>query len=260
MAKFSLTDQQTKDFARGGMLRLPSYFSTKTMTPIAVAIWKDLDKRFGIKSEKRESWSKERPAQFQGLVRSGAFDALGEGLSALADAFLGEGTWMRPRHFCQPLVTFPSAHWDVPHSVWHVDLPPSDPETPLPCVRTFVLLEAVEAKGGGTGYVEGSHRVIADLARQAPEELRSTDVKHLLGNEPWFAALLSQGEEDRERRFMTEGSVVRDVSVHFKETIGDQGDVYVMHPAMLHTITPNIRERPRMMLGQSFYRGSTRSD
>jgi hypothetical protein len=248
---FSLSPEQAAEFARAGMLRIPCYFSERTMAEMAGRIWADLSVRFGIDRGRHETWTKERPAQFQVLTESGAFDGLAPGLQALADAFLGEGAWERPRHVCLPLVTFPTGSWEVPHTMWHVDLPADDTITRPQVVRVFVLLDRVEAKGGGTCYVEGSHRVIADRAAEVKQRLRSADVKDVLRQDAWFAALFSAETANRERRFMSDGGLAWRASVRVKETVGDAGDAYVMHPAMLHTAAPNGRDTPRMMLGQS---------
>ena len=255
MAAFSVTQQQISEFDRTGMLRIPKFFPQHTMAELAEKVWTDLYKRFGIDRRQPDTWTKQRPAQFQALMRSGAFDGLVGGLTAIADAFLGKDNWERPRHVGQPLVTFPTGAWDVPHSMWHVDLPATRSPSELSIIRVFTLLEPVRPRGGGTCYVEGSHRVVADRAGFAGERLRSQDVKALLFNEePWFAALFSRDTEDRERYFMIEGGVARGIEVRVREIVGETGDAYVMHPSLLHTIAPNALDRPRLMLVQPLAR------
>ena len=252
---FTLTQDQIVEFELAGMLRIPSFFPRQTMSEMADRIWTDLHKRFGIDRQRSDTWTKERPAQFQKLIRNGAFDALGDSLSAIADALLGSGVWDRPRHLGQPLVTFPSGAWDVPHSMWHLDLPATASVGALPIVRVFALLEPVRPRGGGTCYVEGSHRVIADRARLAGESLRSVDIKALLlAEEPWFAALFSRETGNREQRFMIDGGLARGIAVHVREIVGEAGDAFVMHPSLLHTIAPNALDRPRMMVVQPLVR------
>lgn len=250
-AGFSLTQEQRAEFRRAGMLHIPAHFDHRTMADMTDKVWADLGKRFGIIREDRNTWTTERPAQYQALVRSGTFRALEPGFAAIADALLGKGSWERP-HLGQPLVTFPTGDWSVPHTVWHIDLPPTGSVDNLSTIRIFVLFEPVRPKGGGTCYVEGSHHVIESLAAQSREPLRSAAVKDLLATqEPWFAALFAPGEENREQRFMIDNGMARGIQVRVKETLGEAGDVYVMHPAMLHTIAPNALDRPRMMLGQT---------
>ncbi|HKD24031.1 MAG TPA: phytanoyl-CoA dioxygenase family protein [Rhizomicrobium sp.] len=248
---FSLSPEQAAEFERAGMLHIPNFFPRRTMADMAARIWANLSARFGIDRARRETWTKERPAQFQALIESGAFDGLAPGLHTIADAFLGEDAWEPPSHICLPLVTFPSGGWDVPHTMWHIDQPPEDTIARPQIVRVFVLLEQVGAKGGGTCYVEGSHRVIADRAAALRQRLRSAEVKDVLKQDAWFAALFSAQAGNRESRFMSDGGLAWSVPVRVKETVGEPGDVYVMHPAMLHTAAPNGLNVPRMMLGQS---------
>jgi len=258
---FSLTQEQIAEFERAGMLRVPNFFPQQTMSEMAGKIWTDLYARFGIDRHRPDTWTKERPAQFQKLIRFGAFDALGDSLAVIADALLGSGAWDRPRHIGLPLVTFPTGAWDVPHAMWHLDLPATGSVGKLPIVRAFALLEPVRPRGGGTCYVEGSHRVIADRARAASESLRSADVKGLLqAEEPWFAALFSQESKNREQRFMIDGGLARGIEVRVREIVGDTGDAFVMHPSLLHTIAPNALDRPRLMLVQPLVRRGWNQD
>lgn len=248
---FSLSAEQVAAFERAGMLRIQGYFARPLMSEMADRIWADLRTRFHIDRLQRETWTTERPAQFQSLIGAGAFDGLGPGLAAIADAVFGEGALERPRHFGLPLVTFPTGAWDVPHTMWHIDLPSTEFDRALSAVRVFVLLEPVLPKGGGTCYVEGSHRVLQSLTADCGRSLRSQEVRTLLiESEPWFAALFSSDQENREQRFMGDAGVARGVEIRVRETIGEPGDIYVMHPAMLHTAAPNARDRPRMMLAQ----------
>lgn len=253
---FTLSPEQRAAFEHEGVLRLPGFFPNDLIAPMAGRLWADLEKRFAIDRDRPETWARQRPAQFQALIRTGAFDALGPRIGALADAFLGTGNWEVPKHFGQPLVTFPTGGWDVPHTMWHLDVPPTACVDGLPFIRVFTFLEPVRPHGGGTCYVAGSHRVMIDRARHAAgERLRSADVRVLMRREePWFAALFSRHVAERERRFMSEGGVARGVEVRVREMLGEPGDAIVMHPAMLHAIAPNGLDRPRLMLVQALPR------
>lgn len=251
---FTLSSEQRAAFDHEGVLRIPGLFPADQIAAMADLLWADLGKRFGMQRDRPESWTDERPAKYQALIRAGAFDALGPRIVAVADAFLPGGNWEIPKHFGLPLVTFPTGPWDVPHSTWHVDVPPSDCLGGLPVFRVFTFLEPVLARGGGTCYVAGSHRVMIDRARHAAagERLRSADIKALLRREePWFAALFAPGGGSRERRFCVDVGVARGIEVHVREMTGEPGDAVVMHPAMLHAVAPNGRNRPRLMLTQA---------
>lgn len=256
---FTLSFEQRAAFDHEGVLRIPGLFPTDQIAPMADRLWADLWERLGIDRDRPETWTHKRPAQYQALIRTGAFDALGPRIGAVADAFLGAGHWEIPKHFGQPLVTFPTGPWNVPHTMWHLDVPPTDCLSGLPVLRVFTFLEPVLPHGGGTCYVEGSHRVMIDRARHAAvgEQLRSADVKKVMRREePWFAALFAPGGGERERRFVVEGGIARGIEVRVREMTGAPGDAIVMHPAMLHTIAPNGRNRPRLMLVQALPRSA----
>jgi ectoine hydroxylase-related dioxygenase (phytanoyl-CoA dioxygenase family) len=126
----------------------------------------------------------------------------------------------------------------------------------MPEIRTFVILETLESRGGGTCYIEGSHRVAMSRAEQSPDQLfRSADMKKLLqAEEAWFAALFDKKTPDRVRRFIEEGGEARGIKVKVKEITGEPGDAFIMHPAMFHTIANNERQTPRLMLVQPLSR------
>src|SRR5262245_64134491 len=123
---FVLRDAQRAEFESNGVLRLPGFVPAAHVTPMASAIWADLTERYDIERDRRDTWTVERPGHFQALIKSGAFDALGACYGAIADAFLGAGRWIKPKHFGQPLVTFRTGAWNVPHKMWHFDVPPTD--------------------------------------------------------------------------------------------------------------------------------------
>lgn len=246
------------EFERTGVFRLRGFYDAAETAAMADALWADLGRRYGIARGRPESWTKERPAQFLALARSGAFRALGSvRLAALADAMLGAGAWSRPRYWGGPLVTFPNGVWDVPHAVWHLDYPGTGSIEAPPAIRVFTFLEAVTPRGGGTLYIAGSHRVVADLVQSIGPGaiMRSADVKAVLAvGDPWLAGLFKPDGGDRVQRFMIEEGWARGLPVRVEEMTGEPGDLIVMHPFVLHTVAPNELDAPRMMLVQSLNR------
>jgi hypothetical protein len=238
-----LTPALADEYDREGVVRVPGAIPTRDVAALAATLWRKLDAR-----PRREA----RPSQLSS--RTGEFDAMASPtVRALLDEVLPG--WKEPDRWGLPLVSFHTgeAEWDVPHAQWHVDLGAHPGEYPI--ARIFAVLEPSRPRGGGTGYVAGSHRLIEALATRAGRPLRSAEVKRLLAERsPWFAALFSaQPREDRVRRFVEEGAEVDGVAVQVREMLGEPGDVILMHPLMLHATMPNVRDTPRMMLGQFVY-------
>ena len=255
---FTLTAEQREAFGREGVLRLPGFYPADLVNPMADAIWEDARQRFGVERDRPETWPPTRIGQHAKLRKRGVFDPLGTAqLRALGDAFLGAGTWDPPRHWGQPLlVSFPAGKWDVPHNVWHLDLPAADYTEALPMIRFFAFLAPVRPRGGGTPYIEGSHLAVMDRARAAGpgETLRSAELRKALEREePWLADLLKPGGEDRVAQFMRKSGVMRGFPVRVGEMTGEPGDLIVMHPAMIHSVANNALDQPRLVGAITLY-------
>lgn len=110
-----LTPEQYDAFDQLGVVRLPGFYPASDIHAMANRLWADIERRFGMLRDRPDSWTIAGPAQFQALVRSGAFDALGSPeMAKLADALLDAGAWDPPAHWGTPLVTFPTPNWGLP--------------------------------------------------------------------------------------------------------------------------------------------------
>jgi hypothetical protein len=194
-----------------------------------------------------------RPSRTAGLVKTLGFEEVWTPqLSRVLDALLGAGAWVVPRCAGQLLaVTYPAAAgaWRLPHQVWHLDYMAPGAARALPGIQVFLCVDRVAPRAGGTLVACGTHRRIDALRlRAGPEwEGRSADVrKRLRADSPWFRALCSlRAGEDREARFM---ACAYDAGLQVVELAGDAGDVFVMHPWLLHAPSENHGERPRLVL------------
>jgi hypothetical protein len=66
---------------------------------------------------------------------------------------------------------------------------------------------------------------------------------------PWFRELCSvRPGEDRVARFMDDSVRFEGVALQVIELAGEPGDVFVMHPWMIHNLSPNCGARPRLVL------------
>jgi hypothetical protein len=256
-----LSQHHRDQFLTTGVVRLQGVVPRSAAAAMADRLWETLAGQHGMIRDRPETWTKERPAQFRDLRHSGAFaDMASPSLTALLDDLFGEGGWKPPTHWGQPLVTFPTgrAAWSVPHAAWHLDIPPGQVLEPWPdYIRIFTFLAPLEPGGGGTVYVSGSHRVVMQLMANAPrrDRIRSATISGALRLEsPWIAALCSPNDDpQRTARFTQTGSKVRGIDLHVGEMTGQPGDVILMHPATLHSLSPNCRTTPRLMLAESVY-------
>lgn len=171
--------------------------------------------------------------------------ASGEALAAASALVDGRPVFPMSRH---PglLFTLPNATtWRLPHQHWHLDMPRLA-DGGVPGVQIFAFLETVEPGGGGTLAVTGSHRLGNTGVR-----ISSGDLRKQLKQEPYFAALMSNQPGDR-LHFLHEVGHVGDVELQVVEMTGAAGDVYFMDLRVFHTIAPNARPIPRIMLTQRY--------
>jgi hypothetical protein len=237
---FTAADAET--YARDGVVRLAGAIPIRDIETMVAALRRKLAAR-----PQRTA----RPSKLSS--RTGEFDAMASpAVRAVLDALLGQ--WEEPAHWGLPLVSFHTgeAAWDVPREHWHIDLGARPGE--LRVARIFAILAPSRPRGGGTGYVAGSHRLFEALFAQSGVQPSAQGRRRLEARSPWFAALSSRRDSgERIRRFMEDGDELDGVPVRVCEMLGEPGDVLVMHPLMLHAPTANVLASPRMMLTQFVY-------
>ncbi|MBI1199161.1 MAG: hypothetical protein GC203_14975 [Phenylobacterium sp.] len=238
-----LTPSLMETYARDGVVRLPGAVPARDAEAMAETIRRKL-------ADRRDRSA--RPSKLSS--RSGEFDAMASpAVRAALDVLLGG--WEEPDHWGLPLVSFHTGEkaWDVPHRHWHYDLGARPGDRNF--ARPFVILAPLAPQGGGTGYVEGSHRLLQAMVEAEGRALPSAQARgRLEARSPWFAALSSPGPDaDRIARFMEDGAELDGVRVRVGEMTGDPGDVILMHPLTLHAPTPNVLRAPRMVLTQFVY-------
>jgi ectoine hydroxylase-related dioxygenase (phytanoyl-CoA dioxygenase family) len=125
-------------------------------------------------------------------------------------------------------------------------------------VQVFLIVDRVEAHGGGTLVIEGTHRSIDHIRRRegpgfagASSELR----RALRRDVPWLREVWSvRPGEDRIARFLGVRQEHEGVGLRVVEMTGEPGDVFVMHPWMLHAPSLNASARARVMVTERFRR------
>ncbi len=250
-----LTVEQLAELEVRGFVRVPSAVDATDASDMEARVWAWLEMRDGIDRHDRGTWPVE-VAKLQPLRKAEVFNGfLNERTSEIAEALLGAG-WHQFGVSPQALLSFPTdASWELPHKLWHFDLPARGPVTGFDALRFLGFVNDVGPRGGGTLVVEGSHQLVRNLvARSAGHDAgKSADVRRALArSSAWFAALSIPGGE-RIERFMQDGDVVDGVDVRVVELTGAPGDLVVMHPWVMHNISMNVADTPRMMTSFSMF-------
>jgi hypothetical protein len=207
-----LSSAQIDELNRRGFTYVHSLISPAQAAAIEDRIWSFLARR-GVDRTDRATWPSEGlMSGVQGLRQARVFAPFTNAeLIAIVDQLLGSGTWTKPQQEGQALISFPQGEpWEIPHKVWHFDLPAKGPTDCLHAVRLFGYAATVEPRGGATLLVEGSHELVRKMVERSSRGNagQSADVrKRLAAHSPWFKSLTSAGE-DRITRLMLDGDEV----------------------------------------------------
>lgn len=248
-----LTRLQVSEFEQQGLIRLPRAVPAALALAMRDRLWAFLSVMHGRRQEDPVTWKQlDGRTRFKVLMRTGAFDELGEHLAAPVTDLLGPGSWNPPAHWGHPLVTFPDAgrEWAIPATGWHVDSHQWSAGQ-VPGLVAFTFLGEVLPRGGGTLVMPGSHRLTWQLCQRAGGFMSTGEMKSVLaGGHAWFAGLWREpvSSGDQLRRYLGDGAVVDGTHVRVAELCGEPGDVVLMNPRVLHVAAPNALTTPRMML------------
>ena len=281
-----MTETQYRQiFETDGVVCVRGLLSSSVVEEMRAYLWEHLLERGGLSRTKPESWGPGGHLKLEELVgalRPGAsvqpklwevggapiFQPLQGALSQAVKAVFGYAAW-EPADECgglpMPALPLPEASWNVPHAAWHADEPAFASENQPRGLLAFAFLDTVAHQGGGTMVLAGSHRRIMKLAEKhaTPENEESCaltcDVStvQLAKQEPWMAELLTEGGDatGRVQRFMTQGCVSDGVPMRVVECTGEPGDITLMDPRCLHTLSANIATRPRLVMRMLCMRG-----
>ena len=243
-------------FATRGYVSLENAFPSEAALAMQDTMWRELNEEFGIARDDRSTWRtpahdlrrcKNDPAQ-EAMNTPRLLDA--------CNALLDAGTWRPLTSWGRVLVTFPNdadEPWAVPTEVWHWDCELGENVERVERLTVITFFSEVEARGGGTVIVEGSHRLLQNFFDAlTPDERRlghRTLRKKLLAWDPWLQRLggLEPTPTDRNRYLMEATHNVRGAPVRVVELTGSPGDAYICHPLTLHATSANHREWPRFM-------------
>lgn len=255
-----LTPEQIDEFERLGVVRVPGLIARDDAERMCARVWKALEHACGARRHDPRTWNAERITGMRPLKKTENFPEIGNAaVRAVCDQLLGRGNWEAPERWASLLVSFPNSRepWELPHQTWHLDYPVSPEMRGIFALRVFTVIAPLGAHGGGTLMAAGSPRLFDRIAaREGTPRLHSADArKTLIREHPWFRELCSKdGDVGRVHRFMDAPSMVDGVEVRVVEVTGEPGDAYLMHPWMLHNLSPNCAPTPRIQLNTTVYR------
>lgn len=251
-ARPKLSTAQIDEFHERGLIKLGGFYPAQVMAPMRAAIWAFLQKRDGIKEAAPSTWPSGPLSKLAKLNAAAAFDPLDtekmqQGLSPLVSGhpvqpFPGGG-------HRQALITFPDAEkWCLPHAMWHTDLPHAPGRSTPQGLQTFICLDEVAPQGGGTLVLTGSHRVHVG----AQGQIASGQFKKLFEKQSAYAAALFDKNTPNRNTLLKEAGSYEGIALQPIELTGQAGDVYIMDMRCLHTLSPNVLDKPRRVVTQRF--------
>ena len=256
-----LSQEEKESFVKWGFVKIDALIPNEVVDPIREAVLDRL-RRHGFWGE--EGWEAPADAEAEKKLRNTIKEISRSSkslrpiltervLSYARNLVSGDEVEMSPP-ITQFLFTAPRSYvmnhdgrwngeWEVPRSIWHLDMPRSRSIGP-PGPEMFTFLNKVEPKGGGTLILAGSHRLLNDV-----DYLSSKGVKRKLKRHAYFRELTGKGDGDRSR-FLEEIGYIDNVPVKVVELTGDPGDVYFVDLRLLHSLGANTSDQPRMMIAQ----------
>jgi ectoine hydroxylase-related dioxygenase (phytanoyl-CoA dioxygenase family) len=262
-----LSMNQIDALQRNGLVKLEGAVARADAEAMANRVWRALAKSKGIVRGRPDTWKAARLSGLNAIPKSENFPEIASpSICAALDDVLGRGNWSRPARWGSILVCFPESDgaWDVPHQVWHLDYPPPRKLNEMFLARIFVCLADLAPRGGATLALTGSHRMIEQLATDPNLDLEhSRDARiELTRRSEWIRSLCSSTPGvDRVAEFMRKSGDADGVELRVVELTGAAGDAWLMHPLMLHALSPNCATTPRMVLSSTVHRaGVTSSD
>ena len=256
-----LSQEEKESFVKWGFVKIDALIPNEVVDPIREAVLDRL-RRHGFWG--KEGWEAPADAEAEKKLRNTIKEISRSSkslrpiltervLSYARDLVSGDEVEMSPP-ITQFLFTAPRSYvmnhdgrwngeWEVPRSIWHLDMPRSRSIGP-PGPEMFTFLNKVEPKGGGTLILAGSHRLLNDV-----DYLSSKGVKRKLKRHAYFRELTGKGDGDRSR-FLEEIGDIDNVPVKVVELTGDPGDVYFVDLRLLHSLGANTSDQPRMMIAQ----------
>ncbi len=247
-----LSPEQLKQFADAGVVKLEGLLAPSVTQTLLDEIQAGASEhgmyRDGDWHCEPAAW----PAAAPDWAKKATQDALPsvetEIIQSVVDQLMAGIPQHRNYQSAQLLFTLPNGpQWTVPHSMWHLDMPRLN-DGSMPGVQMFAMIDDVLPGGGGTLVVAGSHRLINDEGYVKLKEVKKKLLKY-----DFFEQLLSADDSIDRNAFLSPGMQADEVALQVIELCGSRGDVFFTDLRVLHTLSRNAREQPRIMATRRFH-------
>jgi hypothetical protein len=218
-----LTPAQIDEFIETGVAVLRGGFSPEVAEQCRTRIWTAV----GMNPDARSTWTKPL-IHVQQCPDDGPFATIhNPRLDGAIDDLLGAGRYDPVVGFGWWPIAFPGFDmppWRLPDSGWHIDGTNfrHHVDSSNQGLLSLFIFSEIQPGDGGTAYVPGSHAATARI---------------LLESEP-----LGLEHEELTRRVTCQVDKSRGI-----EATGMPGDVFLLHPFMLHARSPNTGSRVRFI-------------
>ncbi len=250
-----LSAEQRASFDERGIVRLPGAVARVSQRRFATRCSPGSRRAASRPSRRLRASRSTRRSSRASRTRTASRRSGARACVSAIDEILGAGAWHVPKHAGQLLsmpYPLPGASWALPHKIWHLDYRAPGAVKSIPGLQLFLCVDRVEPRAGGTLVAAGTPRLVDAIRERAGPEWpgSSAEVRRALSHGvPWFRELCSlRAGEDRVARFMERSASFDGVSLQVVELAGEPGDVFVMHPWMVHNLSPNCGARPRLVL------------
>ena len=221
------------------------------------AIWADLMVRHDV-TQDSSTWHGQY-MNFGATALQGRDTMLSEAKREVLDDLLGDGRW-RSDHGSKSggtvFASLPQNGADDAWAMkgdWHWDLGEIRHLPGYTGVLACTLLTDTAHRDGGTLFVSGSHHAVAAHFHRTrgrfSDNHSAKRMQSFFTTEEWFRDLDggTVPNVDRVATFMDRTTTVDGVSLRVHEMTGKPGDVYFLHPLLVHAGPPNGGRCPRIM-------------
>ena len=261
-----LSQTDIRQFTEQGFVVVRGCVSEADAREAGATIWTDLMARYDV-TEDEGTW-RGQYFSFGATAMEGRETMLSERMARVLDDLMGAGRWRsdyrRKRHgtvFASLPRTSEDNAWTVAGD-WHWDQGENRHLPAYTGLQVCTLLTEAEHRDGGTLFVSGSHHVVAAhfhrTRGQFSDNYSAKRMQSFFSTEDWFRDLDggTVPEKDRVATFMDRTTTVGGIPLRVYEMTGKPGDVYVLHPLLVHAGPRNGGRSPRIMHRSFVWRDS----